>query len=180
MKNSTEEILTKMDRNVRAIKELLIVAFLTTSLLLIDLYFFNGKYILLNSTELENAEQMSAITKSTPVMDNNMAMTDDMANNMAMHNDNMAMKENINTVINKSVIYKNKRGVELSANFNADTVSISSKRLQLKETILKQAVSASGARYTSEDGKLEFWNKGQDLTLNEDGKAIFIGSEANQ
>jgi putative hemolysin/membrane-bound inhibitor of C-type lysozyme len=65
----------------------------------------------------------------------------------------------------------------LSANFRikAGTVIINSKELNLDYVELKQAVSASGARYLSADNKVEFWEHQGEATVSVDGKQIFVG-----
>lgn len=42
-----------------------------------------------------------------------------------------------------------------------------------REIRVYQAVSASGARYLSQDGLIEFWNKGNNCFINENEEAIF-------
>lgn len=65
----------------------------------------------------------------------------------------------------------------LSANFwiKTGTVIINSKELNISFLELKQAVSASGARYLSADNKVEFWEHQGEVTLSIDGKQIFVG-----
>lgn len=65
----------------------------------------------------------------------------------------------------------------LSANFwiKTGTVIINSKELNLNFLELKQAVSASGARYLSADNKVEFWEHQGEATVSVDGKQVFVG-----
>lgn len=154
--NTTEETISKIDRNIRAIKELLIIAFLSTSLLLIDIYAFNGKYILFNATEIEN-RQAENYKASNNMNNEEMNNEDEMPiDNVATVNNQSTPENNSPVINNKSVTYKSKKGVELNVTYNKDKVQISSnKRLQLKEITLTQSISASGAKYISQDSELE-------------------------
>ncbi len=46
----------------------------------------------------------------------------------------------------------------------------------LGDTVLPQTISGSGARYANEDESIVFWNKGDDLTITQNGVDIFVGT----
>lgn len=45
----------------------------------------------------------------------------------------------------------------------------------LGDTVLPQTMSGSGARYANEDESIVFWNKGDELTITQNGENIFVG-----
>ena len=159
-----EEIFTKLDKNIRAIKELLVVAILLTALLLMDLFFFNGKYIVIsNNRDIQQAEQS---TQAQVVYDNSTTQP--------------VIQEDNNKVAPTqplSVVFENKKGVKLNAEFTNGQVMINAKRLDLSDKKLVQTIAADGARYLSDDGLLELWNKGDEVTLRESGEVVFLGKE---
>lgn len=67
-------------------------------------------------------------------------------------------------------------GESINVSFNQadDTATMSG--LGYEDVVLTQAVSASGARYVNEELGLELWNKGDEITLSENGDAVFTGT----
>lgn len=56
-----------------------------------------------------------------------------------------------------------------------DTAILNASSLKLENVELKPAMSASGARYQTTDGKIEFWEHQGEGTLSVDGRAVFVG-----
>jgi heat shock protein HslJ len=79
-------------------------------------------------------------------------------------------------VASHTVTFVSEDGTSVTAVFSDDQVVLNG--LGYTNATLPHAVSASGARYANSEG-LELWNKGNDVTVSQDGSIIFAGTEAS-
>lgn len=73
-----------------------------------------------------------------------------------------------------SAIFYSVSGEQVQASFLGDSVTFTQKNLGT--ITLKQAISASGARYANSDESIIFWNKGDNVTISQNNQVIFEGS----
>ncbi|MFA6602161.1 MAG: META domain-containing protein [Candidatus Paceibacterota bacterium] len=71
-----------------------------------------------------------------------------------------------------SAVFYSSSGQRVNAVFSEGKVDLGG---SFGSITLKQVISASGARYANDDESFVFWNKGNDVTIYQNGKVIFQG-----
>jgi heat shock protein HslJ len=75
-----------------------------------------------------------------------------------------------------AVTFTSADGTEnLSASFAGEQVLVNGQGME--RVVLRQVVAASGARYENADGSIVLWNKGNEVTLYQNGAQTFVGTD---
>lgn len=75
-----------------------------------------------------------------------------------------------------SVVYTNTDGTTVPATFNNAIGTVTVTTPKTGTVLLKQAVSASGARYVNQDESIVLWDKGGEVTIEYNNEVIYAGT----
>ncbi len=75
-----------------------------------------------------------------------------------------------------SVVYTNTDGTTVPATFNNAVGTVTVTTPKTGTVLLKQAVSASGARYVNQDESIVLWDKGGEVTIEYNSEVIYAGT----
>jgi putative hemolysin len=81
----------------------------------------------------------------------------------------------VDGVVNLAKYSDDKNQVSVAFFIKENTATLNAKHLNFENLFMNIAESASGARYLSQDGKVEFWEHQGEATISIDGKKIFVG-----
>jgi putative hemolysin len=84
----------------------------------------------------------------------------------------------IDGVVNLAKYSDDKNQVSAAFFVKENTAILNAKHLNFENLFMNIAESASGARYLSQDGKVEFWEHQGETTISVGGKKMFVGKIA--